>query len=464
MLNVVCVRVGERYGPEYVAILYDMVTRNLGREFRFWCLTDRPHELPEGVNPIPAPDGLPGWWAKIALFSPDKMPWGPGERIVYFDLDVAITGRLDELVDTPGIIRDWNLPGYNSSVMVWDAGDHASASLRFTPDVMQRLHGDQDWLAELGGWELFPRAWCVSYRAHAQDWPPEGSAVVCFHGEPKPPQCAGWVPGVWKIGGMSALPKLDGMNVSYATALDNMRANCARDLPWFTGFPHKDVPVCVVGGGPSLKDTVEDLRRLHRAGAKVVSTNNAMAWLIDHGITPDVHVILDARPENAAFVQNPPRSVRYFIASQCDPAVFDALKRRQVVVWHAAICDESSEIVRPWDKTRPICMVGGGGTVGLRTLNLCWLSGYREVHVFGMDSSYAETHHAYPQALNDTETTVQVTLNGKTYRSAVWMARQAEEFKDAWRHLAAQGVRLRVHGSGLIPDMARVLEQLERAA
>src|SRR4051812_1955973 len=139
-VNFVMVRVGTRYSPDYVAILADMIARNASNleEFAIWCVTDAPDELPEGVNAIPAdPTIPPSWWAKLQLFSP-AMPWAEGDRIVYFDLDVAITGRLEDLTERKGIIKDWHWPCWNSSVMVWDHGEHRQIWDTFTPEVMAK--------------------------------------------------------------------------------------------------------------------------------------------------------------------------------------------------------------------------------------------------------------------------------------------------------------------------------------
>ena len=81
MIHVVSVRVGTLYGPEYVTSLHDGICRHLGEDQRHYCLTDAPEELPEGVEAIPHNPDLPGWWAKIGLFSPD-MPWEDGDEIL----------------------------------------------------------------------------------------------------------------------------------------------------------------------------------------------------------------------------------------------------------------------------------------------------------------------------------------------------------------------------------------------
>lgn len=211
----VCVWTGDRYGPEYVAILRDMVMRNastMQHECAWFCVTDRPDELPEGVYPIPADPEFPGYWQKVRLFSPD-MPWEEGQRVVYFDLDVAIVGRLEDLVERKGIIKDWMWPGYNSSVMVWDHGEFPQIWSDFSADIMSRSPGpivpshvlpagepnggDQEWIAEVSTWPLFPDDWCLSYRLHARVWPPTGSKVICFNGRPKPHEFGedGWARG-----------------------------------------------------------------------------------------------------------------------------------------------------------------------------------------------------------------------------------------------------------------------------
>ncbi len=181
MINVVSVRVGTKYPAEYVHTLHDMIARHLGEDQRHWCLTDDPESLPDGIEAIPHNPDLPGWWQKVFLFSPD-MPWNAGEPVLYMDLDVCVTGRLEDLPD--GIIQDWHWPCYNSSVMKWKHGDHAQIWSRFTLDVIdapsprlgpylpsgQVNGGDQEWITSVSQWETFPAEWFVSYRT-ATGWP-----------------------------------------------------------------------------------------------------------------------------------------------------------------------------------------------------------------------------------------------------------------------------------------------------
>lgn len=496
-VHFVMVWVGDRYGVEYPATLADMLIRNASEldEFTVECVTDRPSELPEGITPIAADPTLPGWWAKIALFSPD-MPWEAGDRIVYFDLDVAITGRLEDLAETKGIIQDFHWPCYNSSVMVWDHGEHRHIWEGFAPEVMSRPAradlapllpkgqvngGDQEWITAVSDWPTFPAEWFRSYRdCHA--WPPNRCKAVIYHGQPKPHEVTtGWTPNVWRVGGLTSLPEFKGVNTSEDMRLEHVRLSVQRDLPWFTGFRDEGRTCAIVCGAPSMKDHIADIRAQKRRGVRIVSVNNAWRFLVANGVTPDVHVMLDARPENAEFVKGAPKSMRFLIASQCHPDVFDALEGYDVVEWHNGY-DKGNEklqaILAPWwdegPNQRPCILVPGGSTVGLRSLWLAAYSGFRTIHLYGIDSSYAESgaHHAYAQTLNDQENVLDVVRGEKTYRCAPWMIRQAAEFAETWNDLrnhtevdrSPAPVTVHVHGRGLIPDIARDLREEARAA
>ena len=471
-VNVVSVRVGDKYGPEYVLNLHHGISRHLAEDQVHFCLTDDPDSLPEGVTAIPNNPDLPGWWQKVFLFSPD-MPWAEGDEILYMDLDVCVTGRLEGLPD--GIIKDWHWPCYNSSVMKWRHGEHSEVwggfdkALIDTPSTRlahllpksQVNGGDQEWITAISEWPTFDPDWFVSYR-DATAWPPETCRAVIFHGRPNPHEVTdGWVPNVWRAGGYTAPPRLDGMNVTSDFVYDNIRQNIDRDVEWFLGNDKVPGSCVIVGGGPSMKDSLQAIKDHRRRGARIVTVNNALSYLHDRWITPDAHVMLDAREENVSMIENAPKSVRYFLASQVNPVVFDALKDHDVFMWHCGIHDGERllEIIKPYWETKPVVFIPGGGTVGLRALNLAWLSGYKKIHLYGFDSSYeGDGHHAYPQPMNDGEQRLTVAMGDKTYVCAPWMLRQAKEFQDNYAALVKEGVSVRVHGRGLIPDLWRAMQ------
>ena len=137
MYNVICVKFGTKYGPEFVNKLYDDIKHHTKAPFKFHCYTDDPNGIKDGVNiinPLKAPT-LKGVWNKLRLFDPAM---GMHGRTYFFDLDVKI--QKDPLIE----VNDWSkltlvdshwkvgklynrLSNYdvkiNSSVMAWDASN-----------------------------------------------------------------------------------------------------------------------------------------------------------------------------------------------------------------------------------------------------------------------------------------------------------------------------------------------------
>jgi len=78
----------------------------------------------------------------------------------------------------------------NSSVMAWTSSPETERIYTdFTPAVMDRLRGDQDWFhVKMAGQDRFPRRWVPSYKAHVRPTGrvPADARVVVFHGRPKP--------------------------------------------------------------------------------------------------------------------------------------------------------------------------------------------------------------------------------------------------------------------------------------
>lgn len=173
-LTVACVlSPGPKYNRSHVDRLESMVSQHMRQPYKFLCVEDSP---------------FPGWWAKVSLFRPGRF----SGRVLYLDLDVTVIGPLDDLADYPypfAAIRDYQYPlQINSSVMSWDAGVADCIYDDFTPDVMDRLHGDQNYIYEKINPVTFPKRWCPSYKANVL---PTGKVqkdarVIVHHGFPKP--------------------------------------------------------------------------------------------------------------------------------------------------------------------------------------------------------------------------------------------------------------------------------------
>ncbi len=186
-----CFKTGTKFGDEYVTRLRDGVRRHGGGDLV--CFTERPVA---GVDCRPLPVDLPKWWCKLGAYA-------LGEPLIALDLDIVIVGSLQPLLEWEGFgsIKNPWLKGYNSSVVkltgnegrVWDA---------FTPDVMAKMRGDQDWLnVALPLQKTFPVKWFPSWKVHRlftmDAPPPEAIAIIC-HGSPRPHQIhAPWFQEQW---------------------------------------------------------------------------------------------------------------------------------------------------------------------------------------------------------------------------------------------------------------------------
>ena len=215
--HVICMKWGTKYSPDYVNRLYAMVRRNLLGDFRFVCLTDDAAGIRSEVEclpipPLALPPGLPErGWTKLAIFSPDlHRIYGLSGTALFLDVDVVITGPLDEFFTHPGgflIIHDykrpWRITG-NSSVYRFVLNEHADVLAYFRThfaEVRAAFRNEQAYLSDFmhrrGLLRYWPAAWCPSFKYQSiPPWPtnywrapvlPADARVVVFHGECNPP-------------------------------------------------------------------------------------------------------------------------------------------------------------------------------------------------------------------------------------------------------------------------------------
>lgn len=212
MLTIAMVQTGNYVGrgAEYVAKLADGIDRHMphGVPYRCVCLTDDPSTLPKGVVAKAVPEGLQGWWNKVALFKQGMFE--PGERVLYFDLDTIILGDIADIAAYSGrfaILHDFLNPEHmGSSVMAWEAGalDHIWTTWDKAGRPSFDPRGDQFWIEtmqpEADYWQdMLPGAF-VSFKRDC--WlrgsiPPD-ARVLCMHGHPRPHECrASFVEALW---------------------------------------------------------------------------------------------------------------------------------------------------------------------------------------------------------------------------------------------------------------------------
>jgi hypothetical protein len=245
-------------------------------------------------------------------------------------------------------------------------------------------------------------------------------------------------------------------NTTDELLFSNISTNSRRPLEWVrVEEPHAGVAL-ICGSGPSLADCVDDIQQRQMAGAKIFALNGAAKFLSAHGVLPDFQVIVDAREETGQLVGS---ANEYLFASQVHPSLFELAA--PIRVWHQQI-EGMEDYFPPYEGA--YALIGGASAVGVSATCLAFAMGYRELHCFGLDSSHqGEASHAFHQSLNDAEPVTQVKFNGKLYNASFTMKSQAERFMQVSAALQQAGVRISVHGSGLLPDMFHTGHMEERA-
>lgn len=208
------------------------------------------------------------------------------------------------------------------------------------------------------------------------------------------------------------------------------------------------LPAIVCGGGPSLGDTLVNIRALQAAGGVIFALNNTAKFLVEHGIKPDYQVILDPRDHNVEFIEKAWAN-EILLCSQCHPSLFAHCKAigYPVRLWHPALPDVQKQI----PQKEPL-LVSVTTTVGLSAMSLVHVLGHRELHLFGYDSCHRkESSHAYGQPRNAGDEIVRCVVDSEVFYASMTMASQASQFRQIHDMLLGFGQStVKVYGEGLI--------------
>jgi hypothetical protein len=243
------------------------------------------------------------------------------------------------------------------------------------------------------------------------------------------------------------------INAEEEERLENVKSCLERGLPEIMSYDVQDTVVAIAGGGPSLDDTFDELKQLYDDGVPVVSLNGSHDYLIERGIKPRLHMQLDARQFNKRFVENWQEGIKYFIASQSHPDVFDTLDGADVTVFHCVSSDKELEHLESLG--RSVGFVGGGSTIMLRALILMRTLGFHKMEIFGFDSCCMnDEHHAYAQDENHNGSVTVVKVGGRDFFCYGWMHEQAKGFVKTVKTYGNM-FDLNIHGDGLIAHIIK---------
>jgi len=324
----------------------------------------------------------------------------------------------------------------------------------------------------------------------------ERDAVI--HWSQELPGCAFFYLSAWRTG--KEISKSGVLNTAEQEIIENVRANV--NAGWRQIVPHqlsRGLEVMILGGGPSMKEFEDEIRKRKEGGMRIITLNGAYHWAIEKGLGPVTQIMVDAREFNKRFTHPVDEGSQFLLASQVHPTVLEGLPHEKTWLFHT-----NTELVRGvLDEcygAEAWYPVPGGSTVLLRAIPLMRMLGFTKFILYGCDScvqmkegvacdrcgqgfnfeteEYQESldewlakgvdcpkckegklqvsgevpvHHAYKQKENDNAVVVPVTLNpsGRVFYCNPWMVSQAQEMISLIRVMGDE-FELLIRGDGVL--------------
>jgi len=209
---------------------------------------------------------------------------------------------------------------------------------------------------------------------------------------------------------------------------------------------------CIVCYGPSLADTWKMIKR------PIVTVSGAHDYLMDRGIVPDFHVDCDPRAHKARMLKKPQKGTIYLMASVCHPDFWEVLKGHKVRLWHLINGDDLETVawVAQHHPEGMKCLIGGGSSVGMRSMNVMAALGYRRFQIHGMDCSFTTQRHA-GEHLGKEQDKIFARAGDRVFQTTKQMLQAAMEME---QFIKTQDAEVAFFGDGLMQETAIQLKGL----
>lgn len=213
-------------------------------------------------------------------------------------------------------------------------------------------------------------------------------------------------------------------------------------------------PVILACYGPSLKETWPEIKLEIAKGADVITCSGAHKFLVEKGIIPKAHIDCDPR-HDGSHLGKAQDETQYLLASCVSPNYVKRLTGYHLSLWHLYNGESSKFIMDEPAEGDDVFMVTGGGSVGLRSINLLHdICGYRKFHIHGMDSSFEDegvTHAGEHMPTSDKY--VKVKCGPRWFLTNASFISYAQQFQPAINNFP--GAVFKLHGDGLLQQMQK---------
>jgi len=152
------------------------------------------------------------------------------------------------------------------------------------------------------------------------------------------------------------------------------------------GFPpyepqrlHRDGTLAVVGYGPSLTRTWEELRDYRT----IWTVSGAHDFLLARGIVPTYHTDVDWRPHKAGILDQPSAAVQYRMANTVHPDYINKLR-----TYNLSMFQPSGNQTEKYLKVGAYPQIPMPGDVTMLAIQAAVMEGWKDIHTFGVDGSH----------------------------------------------------------------------------
>jgi hypothetical protein len=254
--------------------------------------------------------------------------------------------------------------------------------------------------------------------------------------------------------------------LSIEIATENMKHAMTLGLPELDVHPVREGKAIIVGAAPSVTRYIDRIKELASDPKNILfAVNDANDLLMDNGIIPHGNVLFEVAVDYKEFQRRHHPDITYYIHSFAHPTTFEHFKDKKVILWHCFSDEEEHNVLLKHFKNKHLMVGGGASTTLVKTIPICMFLGYRDLELFGFDSSFPDednTHFngsPYKDFWIPFQISAQVkdgagNIQEKRFWTLDYLARQADEFR---RICEAFGwmTNIRVNGDGLLPWMHR---------
>ena len=250
---------------------------------------------------------------------------------------------------------------------------------------------------------------------------------------------------------------LDGVAINTATSSEEIKSNIKYNTDWWRRGAYtniqdmkewrKTTPIAVVGGGPSLRKTGKLLKNYKY----VIVCGSAHDYVMENFYVPDYCVVCDPNPLVNNYLTRINPKTKYLIASQCSNETFDFIQSRfgRVTIWHAGRDKDNDKFFDP-----DLMLVGGGCTVGTRSITIAFNFGFENIHLFGFDNCVTDISHAYELSTPEEKINniIDISLGDVKFKMADYMVGQLFDFKEILLTIGDR-VNFTIHGDGALKTL-----------